>query len=86
MVVAASSEALQRNENEKNERTETNGRVEEMLPQGQFLVRLADGRGIRAMVSRETRAIVVKIIPGDNVVLELYPLDATRGVILRKVV
>ena len=70
----------------KAKRIEANGRVEEMLPQGQFLVRLADGRGIRAMVARETRAIVVKVIPGDNVVLELYPLDATRGVILRKVV
>jgi translation initiation factor IF-1 len=67
-------------------RIETNGRVEEMLPQGQFLIRLADGRGIRAMVARESRAVVVKIIPGDRVVLELYPLDSTRGVILRKVV
>jgi translation initiation factor IF-1 len=70
----------------KKKRIETNGRVEDMLPQGQFLVRLADGRAIRAMVARESRAVVVKIIPGDRVVLELYPLDATRGVILRKVV
>lgn len=71
-------------EDSKKPRAQTKGRVEEMLPQGQFLVRLADGRGIRAMVARESRPVVVKIIPGDKVVLELYPLDETRGVILRK--
>ena len=70
----------------KKQREQTSGRVEEMLPQGQFLVRLVDGRGIRAMVARESRPVVVKIIPGDRVVLELYPLDETRGVIVRKIV
>ena len=73
-------------EESKKQREQTSGRVEEMLPQGQFLVRLVDGRGIRAMVARESRPVVVKIIPGDRVVLELYPLDETRGVIVRKIV
>ena len=70
----------------KKQRIETNGRVEETLPQGQLLVRLADGRGVRAMIARESRAVLVKVIPGDRVVLELYPRDDTRGVIVRKLV
>jgi translation initiation factor IF-1 len=60
------------------------GRVEKALPSAQYLVRLEDGRAVRAMVARESRAVVVKVQPGDRVELTLYPYDPTRGSILRK--
>jgi translation initiation factor IF-1 len=60
------------------------GKVEEVLPANQFLVRLTDGRALRVMVARKARPIIVKVTPGDRVAVEPYPYDPTRGTILRK--
>ena len=63
---------------------EYEGRVEELLPNNQFAVRLSDRRLIRAMVSRGSRAFIVKLVPGDAVVVTLFPYDPTRGSITHK--
>ena len=63
---------------------EIEGIVEEMLPNAQFAVRTVDGRLLRAMVARASRAFVVKLTPGDAVVVATYRYDPTRGTILRK--
>lgn len=60
------------------------GTVEEALPNLQFLVRLRDGRAIRAMVAKSARPLMVKVLPGDRVVVETFPFDPSRGSILRK--
>lgn len=70
----------------EQERTkeEEEGIVEEMLPNGQFAVRLTDGKLVRAMIARESRAFLVKLTPGDAVALTTFKYDPTRGSILRK--
>jgi len=58
---------------------ETEGRVLELLPGGNFRVELDGGHIVEAHVSGKMRINNIRIIPGDTVVLELSPYDLTHG-------
>jgi translation initiation factor IF-1 len=55
------------------------GTVEKALPKGLLRVRCDDGRIVIASLGGVARQVTVKVIPGDRVVLEISPLDPSRG-------
>ena len=64
----------------KEEAIEVKGIVEEKLPNAMFRVKLPDnGHVVLAHVSGKIRKHFVRILPGDEVLLELSPYDLTRG-------
>lgn len=60
------------------------GVVEEELPRGLYKVRCDDGRNLLAGLPTSSRHGMVKLLPGDRVVLEVSPTDDTRARIKRK--
>lgn len=62
-----------------------NGVVEEVRPQGLYTVRCDDGHLLLASLSPASRKVAVKFIPGDRVVVEISPLDPTRGRIRERI-
>lgn len=63
---------------------ETQGTVEEALPGALYRVRCDEGDLITASLGGNARRVLVKVIPGDRVVLEVSALDPTRGRITGK--
>ncbi|MDI6717645.1 MAG: translation initiation factor IF-1 [Patescibacteria group bacterium] len=59
------------------------GMVTESLPATTFRVKLESGEEILAYLSGKMRMHYIKIMPGDNVLLELSP-DGKRGRITRR--
>jgi len=55
------------------------GQVIEALPSATFKVKLDDGKEILAHLSGKLRIFHIKILPGDNVTVELSPYDEKRG-------
>lgn len=62
-----------------NEELDQQGIIDEALPRGLYAVRMADGRLIRATLSTAARRVMVKILPGDRVLLEVSTFDPSRG-------
>ena len=62
----------------KNDTIEVEGKVLEVLP-GKFKVELVNKHIIDAHVSGKMRMNCIRIVEGDNVVVELSPYDLTRG-------
>ena len=59
--------------------------VKEALPNARFNVQLANGHIVLAHVSGKMRMHFIRILPGDEVTVELSPYDLSRGrIILRK--
>jgi len=63
----------------KERAIEVEGRVVESLPNAMFRVELPNGHVVLAHVSGKIRMHFIKILPGDQVRLELSPYDLTRG-------
>ena len=63
----------------KNDTIEVDGKVLEVLPGYKFKVELSNKHIIEAHVSGKMRMNYIRIIEGDNVVVELSPYDLTRG-------
>ena len=63
----------------KEEAIQVEGKVIETLPNAMFRVELENGHRVLAHISGKMRMHYIKIIPGDNVSLELSPYDLTRG-------
>lgn len=63
----------------KEEMIEAQGKVVEVLPNGMFRVHLETGQKIVAHVSGKLRIRHIRILQGDNVLVELSPYDLTRG-------
>lgn len=55
------------------------GTVLEALPSTHFKVELEDGRIVMAHLAGKMRMYRIKILPGDNVTVEMSPYDNTRG-------
>ena len=64
---------------EKDGYIELEGKVLEVLPGGDFRVKLDNGHIVEARVSGKMRMNKIRILPGDTVVLEISPYDLTRG-------
>jgi translation initiation factor IF-1 len=58
---------------------EMKGSVEELLPAAQFKVRLENGQHIMAHLSGKMRMHRIRILPGDDVKIEMSPYDLTKG-------
>ena len=56
-----------------------NGIVVESLPSTHFKVKLEDGREVLAHLAGKLRIYRIKILPGDQVTVEMGPSDETRG-------
>ncbi|MGD8859175.1 MAG: translation initiation factor IF-1 [Myxococcales bacterium] len=65
-------------------RREAEGVVEEALPRGLYRVSLEHGVKITASIGGIARQTTVRVIPGDRVLIEISPLDPTRGKIKRR--
>jgi translation initiation factor IF-1 len=55
------------------------GVVLELLPNTMFKVELENGHIITAHISGKMRMNYIKILPGDNVTMEMSPYDLTKG-------
>ena len=58
---------------------EVEGKVIDLLPGGKFKVELENGFTVEAHVSGKIRMNYIRIVEGDNVLIELSPYDLTRG-------
>jgi len=58
---------------------ELEGIIDEALPRGLYAVRLDDGRLVRATLSTAAKRVMVKVLPGDQVLLEVSAFDPSRG-------
>ena len=61
---------------------EMKGVVAELLPAGSFKIRLENGQDILGFLSGKMRMNKIRILPGDEVKLELTPYDLTKGRII----
>jgi translation initiation factor IF-1 len=58
--------------------------VKEALPNAKFKVELENGHEVLAHVSGKMRMHFIRILPGDEVTIEMSPYDLNRGrIILR---
>lgn len=62
-----------------NKVTEENGVVLEALPNTQFRVKLEDDREILAHLAGKMRLHRIRVMPGDNVTVELTEYDDSKG-------
>lgn len=58
---------------------EAEGVVKEVLPNTQYRVELENGVLVLAQACGKMRKFRIRILPGDNVKVELSPYDPTRG-------
>jgi translation initiation factor IF-1 len=63
----------------KKDAIEVEGKVVELLPNTMFRVELANGHRILAHISGKMRLHFIRILPGDNVMVEMSPYDLTKG-------
>ncbi|MGP1583306.1 MAG: translation initiation factor IF-1 [Candidatus Altimarinota bacterium] len=72
----------------KDDKIEVEGKVLKALPGAIFEVELPEAFSnmvIRAYVSGKMQKYLIRLIPGDSVVVELTPYDLTRGrIVFRK--
>ncbi len=58
---------------------EVRGKVEELLPGAQFKVILENDQTITAHLAGKMRMYRIRILPGDEVKVEMSPYDLTKG-------
>jgi len=58
---------------------EMKGEVIELLPSTTFRVKLENGHTILAHLSGKMRMYKIRILPGDEVTVEMTPYDLTKG-------
>ncbi|MEK9151924.1 MAG: translation initiation factor IF-1 [Patescibacteria group bacterium] len=58
---------------------ETHGVVEETLPAATFRVRLENGTVVLCHLSGKMRLNRIRLLPGDEVKVEMSPYDLTKG-------
>ena len=69
----------------KEEPIKVDGKVLETLPNAMFKVELENKHVLLAHISGKMRMHFIKILPGDEVTVEISPYDLTRGrIVLRK--
>jgi len=60
------------------------GVVTETLPGTKFKVQIDEGHELLAHISGKMRMNYIKILPGDQVIVEMSPYDLTKGRIVRR--
>lgn len=67
------------NKTKKKDAIEVEGVVQEALPNAMFKVDCGNDHIVLAHISGKIRKNFIRILPGDNVRVELTPYDLTRG-------
>ena len=68
----------------KKEVIELEGKVVENLPNAIFRVQLDSGQIVIGHLAGKMRVNMIKVMPGDRVVIELTPYDLSKGRITRR--
>ena len=69
----------------KDDVIKVDGVVKELLPNTMFKVELSTGHTVNAHISGKMRLNFIRILPGDEVTLEMSPYDLTKArIIFRK--
>ena len=69
----------------KDDVIKVDGVVKELLPNTMFKVELPTGHTVNAHISGKLRLNYIRILPGDEVTLEMSPYDLTKArIIFRK--
>ncbi len=63
----------------RDEGKRVQGRVIEILPNDLYRVDLGAGRSVQAHLASQARLHCVRLLPGDEVIVELSPYDRSRG-------
>ena len=63
----------------KEDVIEMQGEVTENLPNATFRVRLENGHMVLGHISGKMRMHYIRILPGDQVTVQLTPYDLTKG-------
>lgn len=63
---------------------EVKGSVDEMLPNAMFRVTLENGHEILAHLSGKMRKFRIRVLVGDEVVVEMTPYDLSKGRIIQR--
>ncbi len=69
----------------KGDDLEVIGSVLDLLPNRLYRVRLRGGGVVQAHVAGSLQMKIVRLIPGDSVVVKLSDVDPSRGRIIRRV-
>jgi len=64
---------------EEDQAIEVTGTVTKVLPATMYKVKLENGHEVLAHISGKIRMNYIRILPGDQVTVELSPYDLTRG-------
>ena len=67
---------------EKEEVIEVRAKVTECLPNASFHIELENGHKVLAYISGKMRKYFIRILPGDEVLVQLSPYDLSRGRII----
>ena len=69
----------------KDDVIKVEGVVKELLPNTMFRVEIQGGPVVNAHISGKMRMNFIRILPGDNVTMEMSPYDLTKGrIVFRK--
>ena len=63
----------------KEESLRVEGKVTQALPNTEFRVKLENGHMLLAHVAGKMRKNFIRIVPGDQVTVELSPYDLSKG-------
>ena len=63
----------------REDHIEMNGKVVDSLPNTMFRVELENGHLITAHISGRMRKNYIRILKGDDVVIQMTPYDLTKG-------
>ncbi len=79
MAKKSKDRAASAKQKKKKDVIEARGTVVEALPNAMFRVKLDTGHEVLAHVSGKMRMYYIRILLGDEVLVELSPYDLTRG-------
>ncbi|MCX6796983.1 MAG: translation initiation factor IF-1 [Candidatus Doudnabacteria bacterium] len=63
---------------------ELEGKVVENLPNALFRVQLDSGQVVLGHLSGKMRVNMIRVMPGDRVIIEMTPYDLSKGRIIRR--
>ncbi len=82
--MSISAQDLGKSGTNKKDIIELEGKVIENLPNAIFRVQLDSGQTVLGHLSGKMRVNMIRVLPGDRVILEMTPYDLTKGRITRR--
>lgn len=63
---------------------ELEGKIVESLPNALFRVQLEAGQTVLGHLAGKMRVNMIRVLPGDRVIIEMTPYDLNKGRIIRR--